>query len=341
MQTRSLRVAGFGTLALAMLVATSAYAVDGVIEINQAKALAGGVTIADTPGFPVTLWGAAGASRSYRLTSDLVVADANTTAIELPNSAFSPSTTIDLNGFRIIGPTTCGLTSASPPSVTCSGAGTGSAIAGVATGLIVKNGFIEGMGSHGISVGGGTYIDLKIRNCGGNGIDGPAGEVRQVSVVAVGGDGIRAGAVVGSKVSDAGGHGVYAVERAIDNLISAVAGDGIAGSARIVRGNVLSVLGGRGIAFGGGVVSGNSVSGCGLANVAGTTEGITVDIPAAAGAVVTDNLVADCTGFGIVAAPLGYARNVLVNNNGGNANPQTTGGFETGTNVCGFDTVCP
>jgi hypothetical protein len=40
----------------------SAAAVDGVIEINQAKALAGGVTPGDTAGFPVAL----SAPGSYR-----------------------------------------------------------------------------------------------------------------------------------------------------------------------------------------------------------------------------------------------------------------------------------
>ena len=47
--------------------AQRAFAVDGVIEINQARALAGGVlgdAIRDPPGFPVTI----DRSGSYRLT---------------------------------------------------------------------------------------------------------------------------------------------------------------------------------------------------------------------------------------------------------------------------------
>ena len=44
-----------------------ALAVDGVIEINQARALAGGVTSGDTPGFPVII----DTAGSYTLTSDL------------------------------------------------------------------------------------------------------------------------------------------------------------------------------------------------------------------------------------------------------------------------------
>ena len=47
----------------------SAVAVDGVVEINQTRVLAGGVTASDTPGFPVTL----DASGSYSLTGSLDV----------------------------------------------------------------------------------------------------------------------------------------------------------------------------------------------------------------------------------------------------------------------------
>ena len=50
-----------------LLLPPGAHAADGVIEINQASALVGGVSAGDTPGFPVTL-----AAGSYLLTSDLV-----------------------------------------------------------------------------------------------------------------------------------------------------------------------------------------------------------------------------------------------------------------------------
>ena len=60
------------------LSAGPALAADGVIEINQAAVLEGGVTPSDTPGFPVTL----DASGSYILTGNLVVPNTNTTAID-------------------------------------------------------------------------------------------------------------------------------------------------------------------------------------------------------------------------------------------------------------------
>ena len=75
------------------------YAVDGVILIDQNRALAGGVTKDDAPGFPVTI----SQARSYRLSGNLTVPDANTTAIFIN----AINVTIDLNGFSIIGPTVC------------------------------------------------------------------------------------------------------------------------------------------------------------------------------------------------------------------------------------------
>jgi len=59
-----------GLIALVTLLGGPALAVDGVIEINQARANAGGVTLSDGPGFPVTI----DHNGSYRLTSDLTVA---------------------------------------------------------------------------------------------------------------------------------------------------------------------------------------------------------------------------------------------------------------------------
>jgi hypothetical protein len=91
MLTRVLCLAsGFG---LAALSAAPCLAVDGVVEINEARALAGDVTPGDTPGFPVTL------SRpgSYRLTSRLATSSKSTTAILVT----SDDVTLDLNGFTI------------------------------------------------------------------------------------------------------------------------------------------------------------------------------------------------------------------------------------------------
>jgi hypothetical protein len=65
--------AAASSLFLLAILCARAHAVDGVIAINQARALAGGVTPGDAPGFPVII----NAPGSYRLTGDLTVPDAN------------------------------------------------------------------------------------------------------------------------------------------------------------------------------------------------------------------------------------------------------------------------
>src|SRR2546428_10232429 len=89
-------------LALVLLLAglsCNMYAVDGVVLIDQNRALAGGVTPGDAPGFPVTL----SVAGSYRLSGNLTVPDANTSAIQVT----ADNVTIDLNGFTILGPVVC------------------------------------------------------------------------------------------------------------------------------------------------------------------------------------------------------------------------------------------
>jgi len=131
------------TALLAVAVSSSAFAVDGVIEINQARALAGGVTAGDGAGFPVLI----DASGSYRLTGNLTV-DENTTAIEVGSAALEVD--IDLNGFAILGPATC----TAPPAVTCSPSGSGFGIhkSSGSGRLRVAGGAVRGMGSEGISL---------------------------------------------------------------------------------------------------------------------------------------------------------------------------------------------
>jgi hypothetical protein len=68
-----------------LLSAVSAFAVDGVIEINQASVLANG-------GFPFVANGG-----SHRLTGNLTVPGGNTTAIQLTGGS------LDLNGLTIAG----------------------------------------------------------------------------------------------------------------------------------------------------------------------------------------------------------------------------------------------
>ena len=122
------------------------YAVDGIVLIDQNRALAGNVTPGDGPGFPVTI----SRSGSYRLSGNLTVSGANTTAIQIT----ADEVTIDLNGFSIVGPTICG---GSP--VSCSPTGTGIGVDGQSQrNVTVVNGTVRGMGNIGVAVSSGGYV---------------------------------------------------------------------------------------------------------------------------------------------------------------------------------------
>jgi len=117
--------------AVAMLAfAGSAGAVDGTIEINQAKVLAGS-------GFPYDI----SASGSYRLTGNLTVSSTTADAIDVSANNVS----IDLNGFSITGPGT--------PS--------GNGIEGLVANLTVENGTVTGLGS---GTGIATDVNGIVRN---------------------------------------------------------------------------------------------------------------------------------------------------------------------------------
>lgn len=131
------------SLFLALLLSTPLAAVDGVIEINQAKALAGGVTPGDTPGFPVII----DQPGSYRLTGDLTVDEVELDAINVR----AENVTLDLNGFSILGPLSCTY---SESTLNCtpeaSGNSNGDGIKVQQGNLAVINGTIRGMGRMGI-----------------------------------------------------------------------------------------------------------------------------------------------------------------------------------------------
>jgi hypothetical protein len=85
------------TLLAALIVTCSAltvFAIDGVVLIDQNRALAGDVTPGDAPGFPVTI----SQPGSYKLSSNLAV-PANTDGIVIA----ADHVTLDLNGFRVAG----------------------------------------------------------------------------------------------------------------------------------------------------------------------------------------------------------------------------------------------
>jgi len=91
MKLRYLLAAALAAFALIPLTAS---AVDGVVLIDQNKALAGNVTPGDAPGFPVTITRAG----SYRLSGNLTL-PASADGIVIATSGV----TLDLNGFSITG----------------------------------------------------------------------------------------------------------------------------------------------------------------------------------------------------------------------------------------------
>jgi len=164
-----------------------AHAVDGAIEINEARALAGGVNgdlVADPPGYPVILT----QPGSYRLTGNLVIASAGTIAISVRAS----NVTVDLGGFAILGPVSC----TGAPVTACSASGLGSGVTSTSNfrNVAVVNGSVRGMGLGGIVLSGpdsrienvqatenasvgvatlraGTFVHVTATANGGNGID--------------------------------------------------------------------------------------------------------------------------------------------------------------------------
>ena len=129
------------TIALTPL--SSASALDGEELIDQAAALAGGITPADGPGFPITI----DRGGKYKLTSNLT-APADTNAFNITGD----NVTLDLNGFRIVG-------------------GRFGINAGAADGLTVMNGTIANFSSDGIRTRGFAIIqDMQITNNDGMGV---------------------------------------------------------------------------------------------------------------------------------------------------------------------------
>lgn len=129
----------------AVLFAGAAAAIDGEVLITQSRALAGGVTPGDAPGYPVTI----SASGSYKLASNLAV-PLNKTGIEVN----AVEVTIDLNGFRING----SINGSSPFGPEATG------IKGYQRSLTVRNGTVRNFRHTGISANGAMLIvkDMRI-----------------------------------------------------------------------------------------------------------------------------------------------------------------------------------
>ena len=209
------RLIGVSVCVTGFFTCMPAMAIDGVIEINQARAEEGSVSFGDDPGFPVSLT----KPGSYRLTGNLNV-ERTTNAIFID----SRYVTLDLNGFSIIGPVTC-----TPGTSTCSPSGSGGkggiSMSNSSHFLTIKNGTITGTGGTGIFCSNADACTIENLTVSHNASTGIAGghrsSIRNCSVHSNGGDGISAtdsSIVDNNMINLNGGRGLYA--RSSGNIVT-------------------------------------------------------------------------------------------------------------------------
>jgi hypothetical protein len=329
------RLAGgcFLALTVAAVVGTPSLvlAVDGVIEINQASAEAGGVTAGDSAGFPVTI----SEPGSYRLTGNLTIPDYYYYAITIT----SDDVTLDLNGFAISGPVSC---SGSGSSVVCSPSGAWHGInASGQSRTVVRNGTVRGFTSIGIFLG--SY-----------------GRVEHVVATSNGGSGINAGdrSVITDVTSASNGDsGIYLgnLARVTDSTVTLNRSEGVlCGNGCILRNNASRLNGLRGFYAGdystisnnvaesnegNGIRAGNSaVVSLNSSSLNGASGGS--QIYAGSASLVTGNTVrnASTSGYALsfLNATIGYSNNVIFAVGTG----EVQNGTNLGQNLC-TGSPCP
>ena len=198
----------------------TALAADGQVAITQARAMAGGVTPGDAPGFPVSI----NLPGSYVLSSGLTVPDANTNAIVIN----ADHVTVDLNGFAILGPTDC---SGGLHPCANEGSGAGIITPAVRFNITIRRGTIQGMGADGVDLRGDSHVveHLHLRSNGDAGVsvfpsaDGGGSVVEHNTVQRNGGVGISSSGIVAyNTVNTNGSYGIVIIAPGIvlHNLIS-------------------------------------------------------------------------------------------------------------------------
>lgn len=293
----------------------------GPIQIDQAAALAGGVTPGDEPGFPVTL----SEPGSYLLVGNLdltTICPATIHGIEVTDHNVS----IDMAGFEIKGCVTC-------QGHNCTDVGTPppAGIYSTQSDVTVSNGIVQRMGigiqlddnGHAINVrslfnsDGGIYVGKGglIRNSladGNNGVGmtvgGPGGWVS---------GNVAKSNQIGMEIDD------YATV-ANNTVYKSEEGGLTAGAGAVCTGNTVADNGGVGILAGAGsIVSGNASS----ANQVG--------IWAKDGALVQGNTVYGNTETGVKTEGVpGYAANVISGSTTALERESGKGGKRLGPNLC-------
>jgi len=278
---------------------------DGVTSINQARALAGGITPGDEPGFPVRIT----IPGSYRLTSNLDLGGESepqdATAIEVVTRGVS----IDLNGFSITSTTTCS------DSGVCAPTGTGRGIRGDWPDVTVANGIVSGFGEMCLLLGERAHVErVHASHCGFVGIRVGIGSLVLDSTAALNGsDGIAAeggSRIHGNVARNNGSTGIFTADntQVLQNQSFENEQDGIwVGEKAIIESNVVTGNGGNGIRAG--------------------AKCILRDNTAHANTLIGLNCHTD---------DVTYAGNTMIGNTGG----AVSGGTQIGTNYC-ENAICP
>ena len=314
------------TLLIFLTLATPALASDGVLEINQVCAVQTGCFAGDTAGFPVTIANPG----SYRLTGNIATIFAGP-AVEINAARVS----LDLNGFTLE-----------------STFGASAAISSTQESVTVMNGMIIGqmflMGSY--STASDIHLETVLYTYAVK--MGKACSFTDSSVSPHDGSVTASGIQGGASCS---------VTRSRFSGSTCVAHIGV-GENSLIQNNVVlmptgsdciqfPIVAGAGSSIIGNVTKGGS-GGISSSN-ASVTDNVVSDTLIAFGqygggiycsnCMVRGNVVRNSQGFGLVdfSGTSGYSNNHFTGNNGGNLNPQVSGGIDLGGNVCGGDMTCP
>lgn len=230
---------------------TALFACTGALAqatITQDKALAGGITPGDAPGFPIQIT----QPGSYKLMGNLTV-PAGVAGVVIA----AQDVTLDLNGFSISSSVTCNGTVGSAQM--CSGTSGATAVGVMITApnATLRNGSIRGFNADGVtSYYGGRFLDLSLTWNANNGLaawaqnvaDLPDVHLERVRAERNGGSGLvlATGAlVINAAVRANGGPGINSSNQftnmILDSRIVQNYGAGLsAGSHTIVRGTAFS-----------------------------------------------------------------------------------------------------
>jgi hypothetical protein len=235
-----------------------AYAVDGVVLINQNTSITG-LPGCPHSGFPIIIC----QSGSYRLSGDLTITGV-TDGVDIN----ADNVTFDLNGFSITGPVTCDGGSIRR-TTSCSGTGGIGVIAGgnlSANNITIRNGTVRGMRIGVATLSSGVLIEeIHAFKNSVQGINVFHAVVRRNTSTNNGGSGIetQASVVVNNIVSLNQGFGVIGDfgDTIIQNTVYGNGMDGINAISALVTDNSSTGNGGKNLNLSGSVSSNNNCAG--------------------------------------------------------------------------------